>query len=232
MTICAIHQPNFFPWLGFFDKICRADVFVFLDDVAYPRSGSKSMASMSNRVKMNLGGDAKWVSCPVKKAPLGTKISEVQISNETDWRGRLLRSLEESYHTADNFEAAQAVLEPLIRYEAEGISDFNKNAIMRISETLQLKTHFVSQADLSLDTSSTNLLIDVCRAVGADTYLCGGGAGGYQDDDAFEAAGIELVYQNFRPRPYADLATFVPGLSIMDYLLLVEDWKTTDWGLV
>ena len=30
--LCAIHEPNFFPWLGYFEKMSRSDVFVFLDD--------------------------------------------------------------------------------------------------------------------------------------------------------------------------------------------------------
>jgi hypothetical protein len=64
MRLCAIHQPNFFPWLGYFDKINRADVFVFLDQVAYPKSGS-SMGSWCNRVKINIAGVASWISCPV-----------------------------------------------------------------------------------------------------------------------------------------------------------------------
>ncbi len=62
--ICAIHQPNFFPWLGYFDKISRADVFVFLDVVDYPKSGS-SMSSWVNRVMLKVGSQKTWVRCPV-----------------------------------------------------------------------------------------------------------------------------------------------------------------------
>ena len=64
VRVCAIHQPNFFPWLGYFEKIKRADVFVFLDHVHYPKSGN-SMGSWTNRVKINISAHAKWISCPV-----------------------------------------------------------------------------------------------------------------------------------------------------------------------
>ena len=33
--IVAIHQPHYLLWIGYFDKIDRADVFVPLDNVQY-----------------------------------------------------------------------------------------------------------------------------------------------------------------------------------------------------
>jgi WbqC-like protein family len=37
MTVCAIMQPTYLPWVGYLDLIDRVDVFVFLDNVQFER---------------------------------------------------------------------------------------------------------------------------------------------------------------------------------------------------
>lgn len=37
--IVSIHQPAYLPWLGYFHKILRSDVFVFLDTVQLEKNG-------------------------------------------------------------------------------------------------------------------------------------------------------------------------------------------------
>ena len=51
--IVSIHQPNYLPWIGFFDKIKRSDVFVLLDDVQFPRG--KKHFGHRNKIKTNAG---------------------------------------------------------------------------------------------------------------------------------------------------------------------------------
>jgi WbqC-like protein family len=68
----AIHQPNFFPWLGFFDKLARSDRFICLDNVQLPKGGS----SWINRVKFFIAGEDRWVSAPIERKPGLSKISE------------------------------------------------------------------------------------------------------------------------------------------------------------
>src|SRR5688572_16171324 len=118
MRICAIHQPNFFPWLGYFDKIRRADVFVFLDNVAYPKSGSGA-GSWVNRVRIAIDGAPTWVGCPIRREHGTQLIREVRIDDRQPWRKKLLRTLEVNYGRARNYVSVMPVLEKLIRFETD-----------------------------------------------------------------------------------------------------------------
>ena len=49
--IVSIHQPNYLPWLGFFDKIKQSDYFVIFDNVQFPRG--KNHFGHRNKIKTN-----------------------------------------------------------------------------------------------------------------------------------------------------------------------------------
>jgi hypothetical protein len=217
MTICAIHQPNFFPWLGYFDKIARSDVFVFLDSVKYPRAGSGGMGSYSNRVKIAQNQEAVWFGAPVSKKSSSGLICEARFADQP-WREALLNKLKVFYRKAPAAKDMLAIIEPLLLNETESLSEFNISSIVAISQALGQRTKFIRQSELATTKASTELLIEIVQGVDATTYLAGGGAGGYQEDDQFACANIDLVYQNFSPMPYGDPTHFIPGLSIIDYL--------------
>jgi hypothetical protein len=224
--VCAIHQPNFFPWLGYFDKIRRADVFVFLDDVAYPKSGS-GMGSWTNRVRIAIGGKPAWVRCPLRRESGTQPIRAVAIDDGQPWRRKLLRTLELNYGRSPGYAAALDLLQPLIEYPTGTLADFNIHAIHAIAEALGLRCALIRQSQLGVDGQATRLLINLTRAAAADTYLCGGGADGYQEDELFAAHGVRLLYQDFKPAPYGDPERFQPGLSVIDYLM---NRDSKDWG--
>lgn len=217
--LVAIHQPNFFPWLGYFDKIRRADAFVFLDAVDYPRSGSGSMGSWSNRVRLAVQGEARWVNCPVQRMPLGSPISDAIIDDRQPWRDKLLKTLDANYRRAPGYAATLALIEPLIRLAETNLATFNIQAIKAIAGHLGATTRFLRQTELMHSGSSTSLLVSLVNAAGGDAYLAGGGARGYQENHVFADGAVRLVMQGFTPRPYGDHARFIPGLSIIDYLM-------------
>lgn len=215
--ICAIHQPNFFPWLGYFDKIKESDIFVFLDDVQNQKTGSNWV----NRVKLNCFGKEKWYTCPIKRPPGTLLINQVEFS-EPKWRFNFKEVLRNYYIKHPKYkEISEMILSLLEKKDYHYLAELNKDIILYISEYLGYSTTFISKSDLKIQTASTEMLIDVCKAVGADTYLCGGGATGYQNDKAFEEAGIKVIYQNFTPFPYGPKEDYIPGLSVIDYLMSV-----------
>jgi hypothetical protein len=217
--IVAIHQPNFFPWLGYFDKIRQADSFVFLDAVAYPRSGSGGMGSWCNRVRISMQNEARWVTCPVRRMPLGTPIHDIQIDDAQSWRRILLKTLETNYRKAANFNAAMTILTPLILHPEPNLANFNIHAIGRLAVALGAEAKFTRQSKLPHSGHATELLVSLIKAAGGDSYLAGGGASGYQEDALFAANGVTLRYQKFMPSSYGPADKFIPGLSVIDYLM-------------
>ena len=94
MKIVAIHQPNFFPWLGFFNKIVKSDYFVLLDDVQMPKKGG----TWTNRVPLIISGKKNWLTIPIDRSYSGTMpINKVKIKNELNWRDKMLKTLYISY---------------------------------------------------------------------------------------------------------------------------------------
>jgi hypothetical protein len=219
MTIVAIHQPNFFPWLGYFDKIRRADVFVFLDAVSYPRAGSGSMGSWTNRARLHINGEARWVTCPVRRMQLGALICEATIDDAQPWRTKLLKTLETNYRRAARYTSTVEMLEQLIKHPESNLARFNMTAIRRIADHLAINARFFLQSDLSTEGQATDLLVSITKAVGGTSYLAGGGASGYQDDALFDVHNIAVGYQKFAARPYGPPDRFIPGLSVIDYLM-------------
>lgn len=215
--IAAIHQPNFFPWLGYFDKIARADVFVVLDDAQYQKTGS----SWSNRVKLLLGGEPRWVTAPIQRPEHGVqRLDEVQWAPQP-WREKLLRTVRLQYGRAPFFAEAMALVEPLLAHPEQHVAAYNLHAIRAITAALGLPARIVTASSFGVQSTSTQRLVDLVRAVGCNTYLAGGGAGGYQDDALFGTAGLDLKYQAFAHPEYPQHGAkdFVPGMSIIDVLM-------------
>ena len=223
MTVVAIQQPNFFPWLGYFDKIRQAEVFVFLDDVDFPRSG-KCMGTWTNRVRIAIQGRPAWIGAPISRYSGRRRIRDVKIAAIPKWRTKVIRTLGANYARAPRFHDAMALLEPLVNQNTDDLAAYNIAAIRTISRRLGLETQFVRQSETTAAGAGTELLIALARFVGADTYLCGRGAEGYQKDELFTEANLVLTYQNFGVLPYGDPKRFQPGLSVIDYLMWSDEW--------
>lgn len=219
--VVAIHQPNFFPWLGYFDKIARAGVFLVMDNVQFPRTGA---GTWINRVRLIVGGYPRWVTMPIVRAHHGLRrIDEMRINNTTPWRAKLLKTVQMNYGRAPCFDAVFPFLTKLVENPTDDLVEYNLSAIRSLATALQIDTSkFTLGSSLGVgEKSGTDLLISMVKAVGGTAYLCGSGAVAYQQDDRFETEGLELIYQNFQHPTYVQANTqeFVPGLSVIDALM-------------
>jgi hypothetical protein len=216
----AIHQPNFFPWLGFFDKLVRADRLVLLDNVQYQKKGG----TWSNRVRICVSGEARWLTAPVDRAYHGVRsISQMRFA-ESEWRERIIATVRQTYQRARHFDEMAALVEPFIRNPAQSVSSYNETAIAGIAQALGIRPEKIIRAtDLTgLSGTATELLVSIVKAAGGNAYLSGDGAGGYQHEEAFLQAGVQLRMQQFRHPTYrqigAQSTAFQPGMSVIDVL--------------
>jgi hypothetical protein len=217
--IVAIHQPNFFPWLGYFNKIVRSDVFILLDNVQFQKTGG----TWSNRVKLCVSGEARWVTAPIDRSYHGVRnISEMEFNESIPWREKMVKTLEANYRKAPFFGEVFPFIENLVLNPETNLASYNIEAIRSIAMLLGIDTEkLVLGSSLEVDGHATDLLICMTKAVGGSAYMCGGGAEGYQEDGSFAANGLSLMYQNFMHPFYPQCNTdiFIPGLSIIDALM-------------
>mgnify|MGYP006155549875 CR=1 FL=1 len=218
--IVAIHQPNFLPWLGYFNKIVKSDTFVFFDHVQYPKTGS----SWGNRVKFLISKEERWFTVPIKKKMIGlSNCNEIEFDDSKPWRRKLKNILKMNYGRCSYFKEVMELIENILDQETNNLTKFNIKTITMLLEHMDIKnTNLIKSSDLSLSSNSTQLLVDVVKAVGGNSYFAGGGAKGYQQDELFKEQEVKLLYQNYENPSYKQNNNeFTSGLSIIDALMNV-----------
>jgi hypothetical protein len=213
--IVAIHQPNFLPWLGYFYKIAKCDVFVLLDNVQYVKN------SFINRNKIKTPQGAQWLTVPVKiKGRFGQLIKDVEINNTMDWRKKHLRTLEMNYKRAKYFEPVFRGVEAIyFARDWQNLCELNIEILKWVVSLLGIEKRLMRASELNVKGEGTQLLINIVKEVGGNTYLSGFGGAKYQEEELFKEVGIKLQYYDFTHPVYPQLwSGFVPNLSIIDLL--------------
>jgi hypothetical protein len=230
--IVSIHQPHFLPWLGYFNKALHSDVFVWLHSVQFRRRYFQNRA----RLRHNISGRAFWLTLAVH-AGRETLIDEVRLADPR-WRDKVRKTIELCYGRAPYFGECWPPIEAALERSSDRLNDVNYetfNAVLHMLGADSLRVR--RAADLtpaSADPGATDRLLDICRALGATTYIAGRGGRNYMRTDAFQQAGIEIVWQDYDPllvtypQPTND---FLPGLSVVDCLFNVGAARTRELAL-
>jgi hypothetical protein len=217
VTIAAIHQPNYIPWPGYFHKLAACDVFVYLDAVQYPRGQS---FAARNRIKTPNGVVFLTIPVSVPKGHEGkASYLEVELADER-WRDKHLKTVEQSYKRAPHFdEVFELYRDGLER--GKTLVDLNVGLIEAIAGYLGIETRRVRLSEtLESFGEKSDLIVDVCKTVGADVYLSGAGGGrDYNDERLLDEHGIELRYDDYAYPEHPQLWDgFEPNLSVLDLL--------------
>lgn len=211
--IVSIHQPQFMPWLGYFDKIVKSDIFVFLDTVQFKKN------EFQNRNKIKTAQGWMWLTVPVLyKYP--EHIDEVKINNGVDWRKKHMRALEINYQKAPYCRELFPTMEGFYAGDSESLSELNRESVLILLKVLGVNKETKLASELGyLSEEPSERLAAICASLGADTYLSGAGGREYLNLEYFHNKKITVMFQEFKHPVYRQLyGDFVPNLSLLDLL--------------
>ncbi len=217
--IIAIHQPNFLPWIGYFQKISAVDKFVFLDDAQLPRG-----KSFCSRTKILINGKESWLTIPILGKSELLLIKDVIVNNNINWKSKHLKTLTLNYKKTKYFDDIFMILEDVYDQKfSHLLVDYNIPLIIKIAKYLNLRTEFLRSSEFSTINSKTGLekIIEINKVLNADIYLSGSGKGSkrYIDAEYFKKENINLLWREFKCPNYSQLSNhFIPNLSIIDLL--------------
>jgi hypothetical protein len=211
--IVAVHQPQYLPWLGYFDKMVKADVFCYLDNVQYKKN------EWQNRNRIKTAGGWQWLTVPVTYR-FPQKINRVGIDRTTPWPKKHLQAMTTSYRRAPFYDEYMRLFEAVLKEDWGYLSALNVALAEALRRALGIGTKTVIASELTaLREDPTDRLIDICRCFGADTYLAGQGGADYMDVSRFNDSGIRVKFQAFAHPVYPQLyGDFVSHLSVIDLL--------------
>ena len=213
--IVSTYQPFFSPFPAFFYKAHLSDLMVVLDDVQFPL---QTTWISRNRFKNDQG--TLWITIPVWKKGLGLqKINQVRICYEGNWQKKHFASLKTSYANAPYFMEHLDVVEEMFSGKLENLVDLNLMIIRYLKKHLRIDTPLILQSDLGISARGNELLIEICRKVGASNYLAQAATKKYLDALLFADAGVELNFFRLPSPVYPQLwGGFIHDLSAFDLL--------------
>lgn len=218
--IVSIHQPDYIPYIGYFYKIYKSDIFVFLDDAQFSNDNMHHW----NRIKTPQG------ECRLKipvDYEFGDSITEVRTKDELKWKEKHLKTIEMNYKKAKYFDDFFPSFKEILMSDYSSLAEQNIALNKFICNKIGIKTIFKRSSEMEITSRKEERVIDICADFNADEYISGNGAKAYQKDEDFSNRGVKLTYTKYQPFEYQQLwKEFIPNLSVIDYIMnMGYDWE-------
>ena len=213
--VVSIHQPNYIPWLGFFNKILLSDTYVVFDDVQFPRG--KDYANR-NQIKTNNG--KMWLTVPVIGKSDLKPWNQIEI-NKNGWVNKHLSNIESFYKKTPYFNEYYPEIKNIYLKDHNLLIDLTLDLIKHFLKILDKEVKIVLSSDIKTDLKGLDKILYILKNLNATKYISGDGDGSkrYIDEKLFSDQGIELVWQNYKHPIYKQqFNEFIPYMSILDLL--------------
>ena len=191
-------------------------MFIVMDDAQYDKR-------FTNRNKIMATNGWTWLSVPINKDHKFFPNSTVEINNDVSWREVHWKKIHHSYANARYFKKYEKFFKNIYEKEWKSLFELNLETLQKIIDILGIRVQIIKSSELNVTGTSTEKLVNLCKAVGADTYVSGIGGRNYMDENLFRKNNITLEYQNYVAKPYQQRLSdsFIPDLSIIDMLVNV-----------
>lgn len=209
----AVMQPYLFPYIGYFQLIYAADLFLIYDDVAYIKQG------YINRNSILTQNGATRFTVPVPGASSNKLISDLKFSENV---GKVLKTIEQSYSKAPYFQNVFPMIQEILEFEDRRIASVCQKSYESIFSYLGIRKEFKKTSELTYDRSASaqERLITLCRHFGADCYINSPGGRKLYAKSDFSEKGVTLKFINPLPADYSqENSDSVSNLSIIDMLM-------------
>jgi len=208
-------QPYFFPYIGYFQLIAAVNLFIVYDNIQYTKNG------WINRNRLLRNCEAAMFSLPLKRASDYLDVRDRELAADFK-RDKLLNQIKGAYQRAPQFAQVFPLIERVVRCDERNLFRFLHHSIGAVCGFLSIGTEIRVSSGIAIDHALTkqNKVIELCRAVGASTYVnASGGVDLYSKED-FHAHGMQLRFIQSKPFEYGQFGDcFVPQLSIIDVLM-------------
>lgn len=214
MRRVVVSQPMVWPWVGFFEQVRLADVFVHYDDVQLPVG-----RSFITRVQVKTLAGLRWMKIPVLADRHSRLIKDTSLEDGKNWRASHRSLLAEALAGTPFLSDALALVDTVYSARAVSLAEVNRLAIEAVADYLDLRPRFILSSSIGSGRSSSEKLIDIVVAVGGQSYITGHGALNYLNHELFEAAGLRVEYMDYKKVPYPQLhGPFTPSVTILDLI--------------
>lgn len=216
--IVSIMQPAYLPWLGYFNRLQLSDLTIVLDHVQMDRS---SKTRFANRNKIRTPQGWSWLTVPIHTKGLHGELflDRIRVRNEEPWGEKMWRSIASNYRRTTHFETYAAPIRDALAREWSLLSALNWRLTEHLMKALGVELPVIFSSTLDVRSAKSDLIVDLCRHVGATTYISGPFGRDYLVRQAFVEAGVDLVFHDYDHPEYRQaFAGFEPYMSVIDVL--------------
>lgn len=213
--IVSINQPAYLPWLGYFERIARSNLYIVLDHVQFEKN------SFTNRNKMRTKTGWMWLTVPVKTKGLfgDLKINELEIDNTSRWAKKHWESIKSNYSKAKYFSEYAPYFEKIYAAEWSRLNGLMREINNYLINVFGIKTSILYSSEMNVEGKKDELVLNLCKSVGATVYLSGSQGRNYLNESLFEKEGINVIYQDYHHPEYPQVYPgFEPYMAAIDLL--------------
>jgi hypothetical protein len=216
--LISAHQPAYMPWAGYLHRIAISDKFVLLDEVQFEKN------SFTNRNRIKTSNGVTWLTVPVSlKGHMTGTIRDVKIASGNNGLKKQWKTIQQAYAKSPYFKIHKFFFENVFIQEWQDLSLLNQTILDYLLIQFEIDTPLLFLSEMSIEGKKQDLILNICKVLGAEKFIFGGHGRDYVDTKHFKDAGVLPYFHEYNTLPYSQLwGEFEENLSVIDMLFNVH----------